>query len=257
MTSVLNLKDIGKTSNLERIHALHRRSSLPKMLLQRCKAKDPARSWMRGLFQSNISSNFRLGCSQKFWPTPTLTLWLDDPPIKYAQCHRPNWKAPCLGLPLWPISSSWIILMEYDGGHVNKQISELCGLPVRMTVTFVLLKALREKGYSCHGHTARSGTVAIASFAAVRGSLKIRVTSKSTLFWTLTDSASALGFWIMCLTCHDYKGFEIGPLEWQLQTSCSSPVHLAKSTYHANGRTDLNGCFKLWQCSQNTAVIWL
>ena len=50
---------------------------------------------------------------------------------------------------------------------MNKRISEFCGLPVRMTVTFALLKALREKGYSCHGHTARSGTVAIASFAAV------------------------------------------------------------------------------------------
>ena len=56
---------------------------------------------------------------------------------------------------------------------MNKQMPEFCGLPVRMTVTFGLLKALREKGYSCHGHTARSGTVAIASSAAVRGSLKI------------------------------------------------------------------------------------
>lgn len=146
--------------------------------------------------------------------------------------------APCQSI---QIESYW---WSNDGAHVNKRISEFCGLPVRMTVTFALLKALREKGYSCHGHTARSGTVAIASFAAVWGSLKIKVTSNSTCFWNLTDSASALGFWIMCLTCHDYKGFEIGPLEWQLQTSCSSPVHLAKSTYHANGRTDLHGCFQ-------------
>ncbi len=129
--------------------------------------------------------------------SPTLTLPLENPPIKYAQSHQPNWKRT-LPRPATVTNQFKFGSMMEHTLWTNRCLSSAvfqCAWPWPLAYSKLCAK--------------RGTLVMVIQLDLVQWrllplpllealwKLKIKVTSKSTFFWTLTDSASALGFLIM------------------------------------------------------------